>query len=134
MEDCVFCKIVKGEIPAERVAENEDFIAFLSINSVYEGLTVVAPKKHYGSYIYRSMPEEELAKLHLFAKKVALTLDKALGSERCVQVMEGLDVDHAHIKLFPKYKGVTHAIMEKQTIVPAEELKRVAERIKKSNS
>lgn len=130
MDECVFCKIVKGEIPAEKVMEDDNFLAFLSITPVYDGLTVVAPKKHYGSYAYQSMTDEELSAMHVFAKKVALLLDKALGSERCVQVMEGLDVDHAHIKLFPKYKGVHQSIVESETPVDGASLKKVSEKIK----
>lgn len=131
MADCVFCKIVAGEIPAEIIAQDSEFLAFLSITPVYPGFTLVVTKEHFGSYAYATLPEEKLTRLHLFAKKVALAIDKALGSERCVQVMEGLDVDHVHLKLFPKYPGVTHAIMERQ--IPMEnfeELKRVAQKIR----
>ncbi len=132
MGSCVFCQIVSGEIPAEKIMEDEDFVAFLSATPVYEGFTIVVPKKHYGSYVYQSMPEEELWKLHKFAKKVALVLDEVLGSERCIQVMEGLDVDHAHLKLFPKYKGVEHAIMERAIFIDQEEIKKVADKIRKA--
>lgn len=132
-DSCVFCKIVAGEIPAEKIIENEDFLAFLSINPVYEGLTIVIPKKHFGSYAYKTMSDSELVKLHLFAKKVALLLDRALGAERCVQVMEGLEIDHAHLKLFPKYAGVTHSIMETQIPVDTERIKKAAEKIRKSS-
>ncbi len=133
MKDCVFCKIVKGEIPAEKIVEDEKFMAFLSATPVYEGFTIVVPKKHFGSYVYKSMPEEQLWALHRFAKRVALLLDKTLGSERCVQVMEGLDVDHAHLKLFPKYKGVGHAVVEREIFVTDfSEIRKVAERIRKA--
>lgn len=130
MKDCVFCKIVAGEIPCEKLFENEDFIAFLSITPVYDGLTLVIPKKHYGSYVYKSMPDSELCKFHLYAKEVALKLDKSLWAERIIQVMEGLGVDHAHIKLYPKYKGVLHAIVEKETPVAIGDLKKVSKKIR----
>ncbi len=113
--------------------EDDNFVAFLSATPVYDGFTVVIPKKHFGSYVYQTMGDADLADLHIFAKKVALLLDKALGSERCIQVMEGLDVDHAHVKLFPKYKGVTRAIMEKE-VFDLEGLKEVADKIRKSAS
>ncbi len=129
--DCVFCNIAAGKIPARIIKKDDDFIAFLSANPVYEGMTIVIPRKHYGSYVYKTMSDQELGQLHAFAKKVALVLDKALGSERCVQVMEGLDVDHAHLKLFPKYKGVTHAIVEKETWEDLDKINKVADKIRK---
>ena len=131
MCDCVFCQIVTGEMKVEKIAEDEEHVAFLSATPVYDGFTVVIPKKHFDSYVYQTMADDELAKLHLFAKKVALLLDRALGAERCVQVMEGLDVNHAHLKLFPKYPGVGHAIVEKE-IFDTSRLKEVAEKIRKA--
>lgn len=130
MEDCVFCKIVSGQLPSEKIMEDEEHVAFLSATPVYDGFTVVATKNHYGSYIYQTMTDEQLAKIHIFAKKVALAIDKALGSERCMQVMEGMDVDHSHVKLFPKYKGVFRPIVEKETF-DTSRLKEVAEKIRK---
>ncbi len=131
MDKCVFCQIVTGEMTVEKIMEDDNHIAFLGANPVYDGFTVIIPKKHYGSYVFQTMSDEDLASLHLFAKKVAKKLDKALGSERCVQVMEGLGVDHAHVKLFPKYPGVTHVIVEKD-IFDLSRLKEVAQKIRKA--
>lgn len=130
MDDCVFCKIVNGEISAEKIFEDNDFIAFLSITPVYDGLTVVATKRHLDSDVYKSMSDEELSKMHVFAKKVALILSDALEPERVMQVLEGLEVNHAHIKLFPKYKGVFNATVESEKPVDFEKLKIVADRIR----
>lgn len=130
MDNCIFCKIIKGEIPCEKVMESENFLAFLSITPVYDGLTVVATKKHYGSYVYESMSDRDLGELHVFAKQVALLLDKKLGGERCMQVLEGLEVDHAHIKLFPKYKGVYNPIVESEKPVNMDRIKEVSLKIK----
>lgn len=132
MNDCVFCKIVKGELPSEKVLEDDNFLAFLSISPVYDGLTVIATKNHLDSDIYKTMSDEELGKLHIFAKKVALILEKALGAERIMQVLEGMEVNHAHIKLFPKYKGVFNATIESEISVEIEKLKVVSEKIKNS--
>lgn len=129
MEDCIFCKIVKGEIPSEKIMEDENHVAFLSITPVYDGLTVIATKKHYDSYIYKSMTDEEISLLYVFAKKVALRLDEKLGSERCMQVLEGMEVNHAHVKLFPKYKGVYNPIVENEIPVGIDKLKVVSEKI-----
>lgn len=131
MTDCVFCQITAGEIPSEKVLENEEFLAFLSITPVYDGLTVIIPKKHFDSYAYTSMPQEIFSRWHLFAKETALLLDKKLGSERCIQVMEGLGVNHAHIKLFPKYKGVTHAMIESQITIDRERIRKIGEKLRK---
>lgn len=130
MEDCIFCKIVKGEIPSEKVMEDNNHLAILSITPVYEGMTIVLTKKHFDSYAYQTMLDTELADLHVFTKKVALLLDEKLSSERCIQVMEGLDVNHVHIKLFPKYKGVYKANVERELPLSIEELKKVSEKLK----
>lgn len=100
MIDCIFCKIVAGEIPAEKVWEDEKYLAILDMNPYREGQTLVMPKVHWDSYVF-DLPEEEVAALYLAAKKVAKILDKALGTPRTCQLMEGLGVNHAHIKLYP---------------------------------
>jgi len=100
MQDCIFCKIAAGEIPAEKVWEDEKYLAILDINPYREGQTLVMPKAHWDSYVF-DMPEGEMAGLYLAARKVAKTLDKTLGTLRTCQLMEGLGVNHAHIKLYP---------------------------------
>lgn len=131
VENCVFCKIIQGEIPSEKVAEDENFIAILGIIPRYPGMTVIVSKNHYDSYLYRSMDDDNLAKMHIFAKKVAVAIDKSLGSLRCIQVMEGFDINHAHIKLFPCYEGkMYNASYEGNTKASDEELKKVAEKIR----
>ena len=68
--DCIFCKIVKGEIPCYQIYEDKDFLGFLDINPNTKGMALVLPKKHYDSYIFE-MPEDEYQKLMQVAKKVA---------------------------------------------------------------
>lgn len=127
----MFCKIVRGEIPAEKVAEDENFLAILGIYPLYPGMTVILTKKHFSSYLYQSLDDDLLVKMHLFAKKVALNIDKALGSFRCVQLMEGLEVNHAHIKLFPCYEGKMYpGSFEGREMADNRDLKEVAEKIK----
>lgn len=99
-KDCIFCKIVKGEIPCYKVWEDDEFMAFLDIYPAVEGMTLVIPKTHYDSYVFQ-MPDEPYTKLFNATKKVAKLLDETLGSDRCAMVMEGLDVNHVHIKLYP---------------------------------
>ncbi len=134
MEGCIFCKIVKGEIPANKIEENEEFLAFLGIFPKFAGMTVVVTKRHTGdSYVYRALSDEELSRMHLFAKKVALKIDRALGSDRTIQVAEGFDIkDHTHLKLFPVYLGKSYdCAYEGTEKANDEELKIVADKIRK---
>ena len=98
--DCIFCKIVKGEIPAYKVYENEEFIAILDIFPNTKGMVLVLTKKHYPSYVF-DMSEDIYKRFLLVSKKIAKALDRALDVKRTAMVMEGMGVDHAHIKLYP---------------------------------
>jgi len=100
MEDCIFCKIVQGEIPAAKIWENEEFLAILDINPNTEGMTVLLTKKHYNSYT-TDMPDDVYQRFWLAAKSVGQLLDKKLGSKRTAMVLEGMGINHAHIKLYP---------------------------------
>ena len=100
MSDCIFCKIIAGEIPSFKVYEDAEHLAFLDINPNTRGQTVLITKEHYHSYI-SALPEEVYAKLMLAAKKVARLLDEKLGVGRTALVAEGMGVDHAHLKLYP---------------------------------
>jgi diadenosine tetraphosphate (Ap4A) HIT family hydrolase len=102
MKDCIFCKIARKEIPSSIVYEDKEFLAFLDINPNTKGMTLVIPKKHFDSYVI-DMPDKDYNKLFLTAKKVAKLLDKKLNVKRTAIVMEGLGVNHAHIKLYPIY-------------------------------
>lgn len=98
---CVFCEIAAGKIPSHLVAENKDFLAILGIFPNTKGMTVVFPKKHYGSYVF-DLDDIVLKDLMLFAKKVALQIDAKIPTVmRTGMVVEGFGVDHAHVKLFP---------------------------------
>lgn len=100
MDGCIFCKIAGGEIPGARFWEDEDHVALLDINPNTKGMALVVPKKHFPSYAF-DMADPEYSKLMLAAKKVALLLDKKLGVHRTALVMEGMGIDHAHVKLYP---------------------------------
>jgi len=149
MTDCIFCKIVKGEIPCEKIWEDENFMAMLDINPNVEGMTLILPKKHFDSYVF-NMKDKDYCELMKASKKVSKILDKALNTKRTALVMEGLGVNHAHIKLYPlpglnsefeetwakekvffeKYHGyLTTQLGPKAT---PEQLKKVAEKIKNS--
>lgn len=110
MIDCIFCKIAQGEIPSAKVWEDENFMAVLDINPNTKGMTLVLPKAHYGSYMF-DMPDDEVMKFYQAAKIVARMLEKAFGVSRISLVMEGMGIDHAHIKLYPLH-GVTEKFKE----------------------
>ena len=95
----IFEKIVAGDIPAYKVAENDNFLAFLDVFPIAEGHTLVIPKKPT-EYIF-DIEEQEYIGLHLFAKKVALAIDKVMPCARVGSAVVGLEVPHAHIHLIP---------------------------------
>ena len=103
MENCTFCKIIRGELPSHRIWEDEEHIAFLSIFPNTEGATVVIPKTHYPSYAFE-LPDEVLTKLVKATKIVARLLDARFEDVgRTAMVFEGFGVNHVHSKLFPMH-------------------------------
>ena len=102
MKNCVFCKIVKGEIDSVKIWEDKDFLAILDVNPNTKGMTLILTKKHYSSYAFK-MPRKIYQKFMLAAKKVAEILEKGLKVKRVAMVMEGMGIDHAHLKLYPLY-------------------------------
>ena len=95
----IFSKIVSGEIPSYKIAEDENYYAFLDINPLKKGHTLVIPKKEI-DYIFDLEPDE-LAGLHVFAQKIAKAIDKSISCKRVAVVVLGLEVPHAHIHLIP---------------------------------
>ncbi len=95
----IFSKIIAGEIPAHVVAEDDNHLAFLDINPLVTGHTLVIPKKEV-DYIY-DLEDNDLAALHLFAKKVAGAIKQSIDCKRVGVTVIGLEVPHAHIHLIP---------------------------------
>ena len=95
----IFTKIINGEIPCYRVAEDEQFLAFLDINPLSKGHTLVVPKIEV-DYIF-DLQDEVLAEMIKFSKKVALAIDKTMDCKRVGIAVLGLEVPHAHIHLCP---------------------------------
>jgi len=100
----IFTKIVNNEIPAYKVAEDENYLAFLDIFPVAQGHTLVIPKKEV-DYLF-DLDDETYNGLQLFAKKVAIGLKKAISCERVGVLVLGLEVPHAHIHLIPMQSEV----------------------------
>ncbi len=96
----IFTKIAKGEIPSYKVAENEDFYAFLDINPLAKGHTLVIPKNVEDDYIFH-LDESVYTGLCAFARKVALAIGKAIPCKRVGVAVLGMEVPHTHIHLVP---------------------------------
>lgn len=95
----IFSRIIAGEIPCYKVAETDKFFAFLDINPLVKGHTLVVPKQEV-DYIF-DLNDEDLAAMQVFAKKVALAVGKAFPCVKVGEAVLGLEVPHAHIHLIP---------------------------------
>lgn len=98
----IFSRIIAGEIPCYKVAENEKFFAFLDINPLVKGHTLVVPKQEV-DYIF-DLSDEDLAAMHVFAQKIARAIEKAFPCKKVGEAVIGLEVPHAHIHLIPIQK------------------------------
>jgi histidine triad (HIT) family protein len=115
----IFTKIVNGEIPAYKVAEDENYLAFLDIFPVAKGHTLVIPKKEV-DYLF-DLDDDLYAGLQLFAKKVAAGLKKAIPCEKVGVLVLGLEVPHAHIHLVPmQHEGDLLNFSQKKKFTPEE--------------
>lgn len=99
----IFTKIINGEIPCHKIAESEDYFAFLDINPWEEGHTLVIPKKEI-DYIF-DLDAKTYEGLMNFSKEVALAIEKAIPCKRIGVLVEGLEVPHAHVHLIPIVNG-----------------------------
>jgi len=125
----IFSKIVSGEIPAYKVAEDEHFLAFLDISPLTEGHTLVIPKKEV-DYLF-DLDDDTYSGLHLFAKKVAVGLKKAIPCVRIGTAVIGLEVPHAHIHLIPMNDMRDVNFANPKLSLSAEKMKEIAEGISK---
>ena len=123
----IFSRIITGEIPSYKVAENDQFYAFLDINPLVKGHTLVVPKKEV-DYIY-DLSDEELAAMHVFAKHVALAIQKAFPCRKVGEAVIGLEVPHAHIHLIPIQNESDMLFSNPKLKLSDEEFKSIAERI-----
>ncbi len=103
MENCIFCKIIKGEIPYNKVYEDEKILAFLDINPVNYGHVLVIPKKHF-QWFYE-VPDKILSYLTIKSKDIVIALKKTLKPDYVALSVVGLDVPHFHLHLIPRWKN-----------------------------
>ena len=123
----IFSRIVAGEIPCYKVAEDEKYFAFLDISPVAKGHTLVIPK-HEVDYIF-DLDDEEYAGLTAFAKKVAAAMKKVMPCKRIGVAVLGLEVPHTHIHLVPINKESDMNFFKEKLSLPAEEMAEIAAKI-----
>lgn len=123
----IFSKIIAGEIPSYKIAENDKFYAFLDINPLVKGHTLVIPKQEV-DYIY-DLQDEDLAEMHVFAKTVAKAIEKVIPCKRIGVAVIGLEVPHAHIHLIPMNKESDMLFSNPKLKLSPEEFNSIADSI-----
>jgi histidine triad (HIT) family protein len=126
MENCIFCKIVAGEIPCFKVWEDDRFVAFLTIRPIREGHTLLIPKAHVEDVI--SGDNETIAGTFVAAKHVAEVLKQTYGTPRVAMLVVGLEVPHLHVHLVPT-SGMNDVDFSRVTDVSPDSLAAVAKKI-----
>lgn len=131
--DCIFCKIIKREAPADIIYEDEEFLGFLNINSIHLGQSLLTPKKHYEN-LYE-LPDDTLGKMATLLKKISATVKKTVGADGINIIMNvesaaGQIVPHAHFHIIPRFvdDGYKHWAGK---FFPKEEFAKMAEKIRK---
>lgn len=123
----IFTKIVRGEIPSYKCAENEEFYAFLDINPLKKGHTLVVPKREV-DYLF-DLEDEELGRMQIFAKRVAAAIKQVFPCRKVGQAVLGLEVNHAHIHLIPLENEGDMLFSNPKLQLTAEEFKQIADGI-----
>jgi histidine triad (HIT) family protein len=128
MEESIFTKIIKGDIPAHKIYEDDKTAAFLTIQPVREGHTLVVPKAQVDQYL--DLPDDDYDAMWRTVKKVATRIREVTGKERVGVVIKGIDVPHAHVHLIPFNKGESLKADGTPEIVPSEVLAPIAEKLR----
>ena len=123
----IFSKIISGQIPALKIAESEKFIAFLDIEPLAKGHVLVVPKIEIDKIF--DVPDDYLSEILLFAKPIALAIEKAFNCNRCGISVIGLEVPHAHIHLVPINSANDLNFTRAKLKLSQDELKTVQEKI-----
>lgn len=123
----IFSKIAVGEIPSYKCAENDEFYAFLDINPLVKGHTLVIPRREVDYFF--DMDDEELARYQKFAKRVAAAIKRAFPCRKVAQVVLGLEVPHAHIHLIPMQSEADVDFRREKLKLSEEEFQAIADKI-----
>lgn len=123
----IFTKIILGEIPCFKVAEDKQFLAFLDIRPVVFGHTLIIPKKEVDYYF--DLQDDEIAAINVFAKKVAHVLKEEVPCLRIGVMVAGLEVPHAHVHLIPMNAISDLSFSNRRPEFPVDEMKALADRL-----
>ena len=123
----IFSKIAAGEIPSYKCAEDDEFYAFLDINPVVVGHTLVIPRREVDYFF--DMDDDELARYQKFAKRVAVAVKQAFPCRKVAQVVLGLEVPHAHIHLIPMQSEADADFRREKLKLTEEEFREAADKI-----
>jgi len=123
----IFSKIIAGEIPSYKIAENEKFFAFLDIFPLREGHTLVVPKTEVDNLF--DLPDNYLAEMLLFAKPIAKAIEKSFHCNRCGIEVVGLEVPHAHMHLIPINSANDLNFTREKLKLSPEQMKKIQEKI-----
>lgn len=123
----IFTKIINGDIPSHKIAEDDQHYSFLDINPIAEGHTLVVPKKETDYFF--DLSQQEIDSMMVFAKKVAIGIDEALEPLRTGIIVQGLEVPHAHIHLVPLYTKTQPMALGHTVEVSEERMKELAQKI-----
>ncbi len=132
-ENCIFCKIINGEIPAEKIYEDSDFLAFLDITPVNHGHTLLIPKQHYKNIF--DIPDELISTIAPLIKKLSFAIKQSLGAGGINIAMNndlvaGQLVFHAHIHIIPRFENDGHRHWGGKQYKNKEEIISISEKIK----
>jgi len=125
----IFTKIINGEIPSYKVAENDDFFAFLDVNPNTKGHTLVVPKKEVNRLF--DLDKETYQELMEFSRKVAIAIEKAIPCKRVGLTVIGLEVSHVHVHLIP-LNSMKDATFQQKVTLTEDEFKQIAKDISKN--
>ena len=124
----IFSKIAAGDIPSYKCAENEEFYAFLDINPLVKGHTLVIPRREVDYFF--DLDDDELARYQAFAKRVAKAIKAAFPCKKVAQIVLGLEVPHAHIHLIPMQSEQDVDFRHEKLKLTEEEFKEIAQKIR----
>lgn len=126
----IFSKIVAGEIPSYKIAEDEDFFAFLDISPMAKGHTLVIPKKEI-DYLF-DLDDDLLKDMTVFSKKVAKAIERAIPCKRVGMMVIGMEVPHAHIHLIPINKESDMSLSNQRVKLQQAEFEEIARSIREN--
>jgi histidine triad (HIT) family protein len=134
-KDCVFCKIIRKEVPASIVYEDSQILAFMDIRPVNEGHTLIIPKQHYVDIF--DTPVETIGATHIVTKKIAFAVRKATEADGISIVQQngkaaGQDIFHLHVHVIPRFEGKKMPRFEELELVEREALEKTAEKIRQT--